>query len=91
MKRIQIIDRCFHCDGQSYIFERERWSLSGDDHEKYKPCPCCNGKGEIATWIGLEDFAELLDQATSVGPDYVSPEKEPITDFQDSLESSGLP
>ncbi len=91
MKRVQILDRCFHRGGQSYIFEREGWSHHGDGHEKYKPCPCCNGTGELATWIGLEDFAELLDQATSVGLDYVSPEKDPITDFQDSLESSGLP
>ncbi len=91
MKRVQILDRCFHCGGQSYIFEREVWGLRGDRQEKYKPCPCCNGTGELAAWIGLEDFAEMLDQATSVGPDYVSPEKDPITDFQDSLESSGLP
>jgi len=30
MKRVQILDRCFHCGGQSYIFEREVWSLHGD-------------------------------------------------------------
>ena len=91
MKKVQVRDRCIYCNGQSYIFERERWCLQGDGDQKYKPCPYCNGTGEIATWVDLEDFAELLDQATSVGPEYISPEREPITDFQDSLESSGLP
>ena len=33
MKKVQVVDRCFYCNGQSYIFERERWCLQGDGDE----------------------------------------------------------
>jgi hypothetical protein len=38
-------------------------NYKGRTYTRYVPCPDCDGSGNQARWISLQEFAELLRQA----------------------------
>ena len=90
MLRVIIVDRCEYCDGEAYVFAGEYKDEYGE-HPVYRPCNVCNGSGEMEKPISLQAFADLLDRATAMEPDYQELAREkPISQFQDSRESAGI-
>ena len=91
MIKIRILDRCEFCDGEAYIFDYEDVDSRGNTFDRYRPCEMCNGSGNRAKWVSLQDLSDLLERATSFEPDYVDLSKEkPISQYQDSRESAGI-
>ena len=83
MLKVVVIDRCEYCDGEAYLFAGEY--RDGDiERPVYQACPACKGAGE-------REFADLLDRAISMEPDYAELAKvKPISQYQDSREAAGI-
>ena len=62
MLKVQILDKCEHCQGQAYLPIGEGEDYKGRKYTRYAPCPMCEGSGEQTRWVGMEDFATLLRQ-----------------------------
>lgn len=62
MLKVHILATCSHCNGKAYlpIDEAEDWH--GHKYVRYKPCPVCEGSGNQAKWVSLDDFAKILAQ-----------------------------
>ena len=90
MLKVIVIDRCDLCDGESYLYAGEY--KDGDiERPVYQACQACKGAGEREKAISLREFADLLDRAISMEPDYAELAKvKPVTQFQDSREAAGI-
>ena len=88
MLKVLVIDRCEYCDGEAYVYAGE-YKDEEDEHPVYLPCQGCKGSGEMEKPISLRDFADLLDRATAMEPDWATLGREkPISQTQDSRESA---
>ena len=57
----------------------------------YQACPACKGAGEREKAISLREFANLLDRAISMKPDYAQLAKvKTVSQYQDSRELAGI-
>ena len=91
MIKVHILDRCGHCEGAAYLPIGEATSYTGEKYMQYEPCPQCHRSGKHAKWISLKEFAELLDRAISLEPDYEElASHKPISQYQDSRECAGI-
>lgn len=89
--KVQILDRCEHCNGEAYIFECEDVDAYGEPYARYRPCEMCKGTGNRSRWIDLREFADLLERATSIEPDYAAlAQKQPTSQYQDSRDAAGI-
>ena len=89
--KVQILIQCTHCDGEAYLPDREDISATGERYMRYAPCPNCQGSGKQTQWITLGEFADLLDHATALKPDWAElARKEPISQYQDSRDAAGI-
>ena len=88
--KVIVIDRCEFCDGEAYLYAGEY--KDGDiERPVYQACQACKGAGEREKAISLREFADLLDRAVSMEPDWSALAKEkPISQFQDSREAAGI-
>ena len=66
MMKVCILDRCEFCDGEAYVFVCEEVDARGEPFDRYRPCEICHGSGNRAKWVGLREFADLLDRKTSM-------------------------
>ena len=91
MIKVRILDRCEFCDGEAYIFECEDVDAYGEIYARYRPCGMCRGTGNRSRWIDLRDFADLLERATLMEPDYLELAREnPTSQYQDSRDAAGI-
>jgi len=91
MMKVRILDCCEFCDGEAYVFVCEDVDARGETFDRYRPCEMCNGSGNRAKWVSLQDLSDLLERATSFEPDYVALSKEqPISQYQDSRDAAGI-
>ena len=94
MIKVQILTHCTYCDGEAYIPIGEAESYSGEAYMRYSPCPMCQGTGNAAKWISLQEFTDLLEKAALLDPflpDYEElSHKQPTSQFLDSRESAGM-
>ena len=91
MIKVHILDRCEHCDGTAYLPEDEAVSADGERYTRYSPCGYCEGSGNQAKWVSLQEFADLLDRAISFEPDYQElASNKPISQYQESRECAGI-
>jgi len=60
MIKIQILDRCPHCEGKAYLPIAEDTNDKGEKYIRHLPCPVCQGTGSAPRWISLADFLTLL-------------------------------
>ena len=91
MIKVRILDRCEFCDGEAYIFDRQDVDSRGETYDRYRPCEMCNGSGNLAKWVSLREFADLLERATSFEPDHTALAKEqPTSQYQDSRDAAGI-
>ena len=89
--KVQILAPCRACDGEAYVPVEQAVSNSGQPYIRYKPCPECQGSGNSVHWIGLDQFADLLEKATRLEADYVElAGHAPISQYQDSREAAGI-
>ena len=89
--KVQILDRCEHCDGEAYVFDRVKTDSNGQEYDHYKPCAHCRGSGVSTRWVSLQEFADLLDRAVSMEPDWQMLSREqPISQYEDSCQSAGI-
>jgi hypothetical protein len=70
MIKVQILTTCQHCDGEAYLPIGEAVSFTGEAYTRYEPCPVCQGSGEQTKWVSLREFADLLERAIAMEPDY---------------------
>ena len=62
MIKVQILSHCDMCGGEAYVAVGEVVSNSGEPYMRYHPCPYCEGTGNKAKWIDMQEFADLLDK-----------------------------
>jgi hypothetical protein len=63
MPRVHILVQCTYCNGQAYLPHREVEDANGKPYIQHKPCPSCLGSGQQERWIGLTEFALMLQEA----------------------------
>ena len=91
MVKIQILTLCDACDGEAYLSAGEALSYKGEVYTSYRPCPRCQGSGFQEKWVGLKEFADLLEKAVSLEPNYQElASHKPISQYQDSCEAAGI-
>ncbi len=89
--KVQILTRCRACDGQAYVFERIDHEHAGEPYERFTACPACQGSGSAPHWVTLPEFADLLDRALALEPDWEElGHEEPISQIQDSRAAAGF-
>ena len=59
MIKIHILEKCKHCNGETYLPIGQAESYTGEKHTRYIPCVNCAGSGFQERWVSLEEFAEL--------------------------------
>lgn len=90
MNKVHILTRCDHCDGEAYLPIGETESYTGKRYMQYAPCRVCQGSGLVEKWVNLKDFADMLDKAVALEPDYQELAScKPVSQYQDSHESAG--
>ena len=90
MLKVVVIDRCEYCDGEAYLYSGE-YKDEEIERPVYQACPACKGAGEREKAISLREFADLLDRAISMEPDYAELAKvKPVSQYQDSREAAGI-
>ena len=94
MIKVRILTRCEHCGGEAYLPAGEAETYNGERYTRYLPCPCCNGSGNQAKWVSLQDFLAMLIEATArdpMEPDWLElARKQPISQYQDSRDAAGI-
>lgn len=91
MVKVQILDRCEHCEGEAYLPVGEAKSYTGERYTRYEPCIQCQGSGKQARWVSLPEFADLMDRAIAFEPDYKELAKQkPATQYGDSCQAAGI-
>ena len=61
--RVQVLTTCRACGGQAYLPTKEEMSIAGRKYFRHVPCTTCEGSGNEARWIAVQDFARLLAAA----------------------------
>ena len=89
--KIQIKEKCNHCNGQAYLPSNEVKSYNGEIYNRYLPCVKCHGTGQQTRWIDLNEFITLLDEADPMEPDYEAlSQQEPTSQYRDSCDAAGI-
>jgi len=55
--KVQILTTCSYCNGEAYLHVSK-------PVDRYRACPACNGSGESEKWVSLQEFSQLLNQAS---------------------------
>ena len=88
--KVIVIDRCEYCDGEAYLYAGE-YKDEEIERPVYQACPACKGAGEREKPISLREFADLLDHATAMEPDWAElGRQKPVSQFQDSRDAAGI-
>jgi hypothetical protein len=89
--KVHIRTTCSFCDGEAYLPSREAMSYTGERYTQHRRCACCLGSGEQEKWVSLREFADLLERATSMEPDYQELARvKPTSQYQDSRDAAGI-
>ena len=89
--KVQIRVPCSFCDGEAYVPVREAVSCTGEHYTQHRRCAYCLGSGEQDKWVSLREFADLLERATSMEPDYQELARvKPTSQYQDSRDAAGI-
>ena len=90
--KVQILDRCPHCFGESMVFVRREFDANGKSFDSYRPCYQCHGTGQKVRWVSLQEFAKLLDDALSLEPNLAEFEaQEPTTAWEANRDAASYP
>ena len=88
--KVLVIDRCEYCNGEAYVYAGE-YKDEDEESPVYLPCHVCKGSGEMEKPLSLREFADLLDRATAMEPDWAELAREKaINQAQDSREAAGI-
>jgi hypothetical protein len=91
MLKVQILDTCPYCQGEAMMFVAKDIHCDGQTYERYRPCYMCHGSGEYPKWVSLVEFANLLEKAVAMEPDYKElAQHKPATQYHDSREAAGI-
>jgi DnaJ-class molecular chaperone len=63
MFKVRVLSKCQRCNGEAYLPIEECEDSQGKTYIRYSPCPTCEGSGNQAQWVNLEDLAKLIFQA----------------------------
>jgi hypothetical protein len=89
--KVQIRVTCSFCEGEAYLPVSEIVICKGDRYTQHGRCAYCLGSGEQDKWVSLREFADLLDRATSMEPDYQELARvKPTSQYQDSRDAAGI-
>ena len=89
--KVHIRTTCSFCDGEAYLPVCEAVSYTGEHYTQHRRCAYCLGSGEQEKWVSLREFADLLERATSMEPDYQELARvEPTSQYQDSRDAAGI-
>jgi hypothetical protein len=91
MVKVQILTQCEYCEGEAYLPVGEAVSNTGETYQRFQPCTVCKGSGKQTRWVDLREFAELLDRALSLEPDWQELAQQPFaTQYADSCDAAGI-
>lgn len=80
MIKVRIQKRCEPCNGESMVYVGKFIDADGQEYPRYFPCTSCDGTGEVGKWIDLREFADLLERAVAMEPDWQElASQEPMT------------
>jgi hypothetical protein len=89
--KVKILTDCEYCKGKAYIPAREAKDSKGEIYTQYVPCRHCSGSGMSEKVVSLVEFIRLIETVDIFEPDYKSlAEREPISQYVDSLEAAGI-
>jgi hypothetical protein len=89
--KVHICVPCSFCDGEAYLPAGEAVSCAGEHYTRHRRCAYCLGSGEREKWVNLQEFADLLERATSMEPDYQELARvKPTSQYQDSRDAAGI-
>jgi hypothetical protein len=89
--KVKIRVTCSFCDGEAYLPVRETVSCIGERYTQHRRCAHCLGTGEQEQWVSLREFADLLERATSMEPDYQELARaKPTSQYADSRDAAGI-
>jgi hypothetical protein len=89
--KVYVRTTCSFCDGEAYLPVRETVSCTGEQYTQHRRCAYCLGSSEQEKWVSLREFADLLDRATSLEPDYQELARaRPASQYQDSRDAAGI-
>ena len=89
--KVHIRITCSFCEGEAYLPVRETVSYTGERYTQHHRCPHCLGSAELEQWVSLREFADLLERATSMEPDYQElAQVKPTSQYQDSRDAAGI-
>ena len=91
MIKVHILTTCEHCAGEAYLPVGEAETYTGEKYTRYWPCTQCQGSGRQSKWISLRAFADLLEKATAMEPEYQELAlHNPVSQYQDSRDAAGI-
>jgi hypothetical protein len=89
--KVHIKTKCKFCNGKAYLPNGKAKHCSGEIYTQYQKCSYCDESGLSPKWISLLEFIALMDKVDPMQPDYQSlAQVEPTSQYQDSLDSSGI-
>ena len=89
--KVQILTQCEDCEGEAYLPVDEEESNTGEAYMRHEPCSKCQGSGKQTKWVSLREFADLLDRAVSMEPDWKElAHQQFATQYADSCDAAGI-
>ena len=89
--KVHIRTTCSFCDGEAYLPVHETVSYTGERYTQHRRCAYCLGSGEQEKWVNLQEFADLLEKATSMEPNYQELARvQPTSQYEDSRDAAGI-
>lgn len=90
MLKVIVVENCRYCEGETHVLVGEFTDADGKKYPRYMPCSQCHGSGQRERLVTLRELQTLLDQATTMEPDWQELAKEKlVSNYRDSRDSAG--
>ena len=69
--KVKILTQCELCEGKAHLPVGEAETWNGEKYTRYEPCLMCQGSGNQAKWIPLEELVTAIQAVAAplaVGP-----------------------
>ncbi|MFC2053482.1 hypothetical protein ACFLV7_04170 [Chloroflexota bacterium] len=68
MIKVQILTKCTHCNGAAHLPVGVEEDHNGERYMVHRPCPVCQGSGNMVKWISMAELALMLEETTAHCP-----------------------
>jgi hypothetical protein len=63
MFKVRVLSKRLCCNGEAYLPLGQTEDCQSHKYIRHIPCPTCEGRSNLPSWISLDDFAKLIYQA----------------------------